>query len=381
MLRTTCFAGLAALCMVLLTEPCCYAQLGGSTVSGSGHANIRVTPTRLRMHMPLWAYGKTPELALDNLKSRREAVAAHVASSGADPRSLSVASPRVEFLTRPASQAWGAFPSSSTSFPIAPFASPVPAPASPPAMAPIQQSPAAPTSQVQTYADPAAPVQSVLVQPAPGQTIPAPAAPAPVAIQSAPPPSSTPAASLYIAITTIRAEWPLPGDSQDAVAAFAALVQDRVRASVRADDKVQKDLTAGERALIQEIEGSRWQPPSPFQSDSVTIGPAGAPTTKFVYVGMISDAERKAALASAFEKARQNASELASAAGIRLGPLDALNRQTNFSSNISLFGGMETASPLKPLSEVEAVASRPDELEFSVDVFAYFRLIESGPMP
>jgi hypothetical protein len=200
-------------------------------------------------------------------------------------------------------------------------------------------------------------------------------------IQSAPAPSSTPSASLYIAITTVRAEWPLPGNSPDSVAAFAALVQDKVRASVRADDNVQKDLTAGERALIQEIEGSRWQPPSPFHSDSVTIGPAGAPTTKFAYVGMISDAERKAALASAYEKAHQSASELASAAGIRLGPLHSLNRQTNFSSNISLFGGMEAASPLKPLSDVEAVASRPDELEFSVDVFAYFRILESGPKP
>lgn len=248
-------------------------------------------------------------------------------------------------------------------------------------MAPIQSIPAAPTPQVKTYADPAAPVQSVLVQPAPGQTIPAPTAPAAMVIQSAPAPSSPPSAALYIAITTVRAEWPLPGDSQDAVAAFAALVQDKVRASVRADDKVQKDLTAGELTLIQEIEGSRWQPPSPFQSESVTIGPAGAPTTKFVYVGMISDADRKAALASAFEKARQDALELASAAGIRLGPLDALNRQTNFSSNISLFGGMETASAMKPLSEVEAVATRPDELEFSVDIFAHFRILESGPKP
>ncbi len=365
MLRMTFFAGLAALCMSLLPEPCCYAQLEGGTVCGSGNTNIRVIPARLRMHMPLWAYGKTPELALKNLKSRREAVAAEVASSGADAGTLSVGAPRVEFLTRPASAAWTTFPSSSTPFPTAPFASPAPV------LAPIQQAPAAPAPQAQTYQDQPAPAQSVLVQPAP----------APVVVQSVPAQAATPAASLYIAITTVRAEWPLAGDSPDAVGAVAAQIQDKVRASERGDTNVPRDLTAGELALIQGVEGSRSQSLSPFQSDSVVIGPAGASTTKFVFVGVISDAERKEALARAYETARRNASELASAAGMHLGPLDALNRQTSFSSRISLFGGMETASPLKPLSEVEAVATRPDELEFSVDLYAQFRLLESGPKP
>jgi hypothetical protein len=184
-----------------------------------------------------------------------------------------------------------------------------------------------------------------------------------------------------MAITTVRAEWPLAGASPDAVGAFAAQVEDTMRACESRDENVSMDLTAGERALVQAVEGSRSQSVSPFQSSSVTIGPVGAPATRFVYVGMISDAERKTALASAFEKARQNASELAIAAAMRLGPLDALNRQTNFTSGISLFGGVETASPLKALSEVEAVAMRPDELEFSVDLYAQFRLLESGPTP
>ncbi len=341
MLQRTFCTLLIALSSCLSAGPAAATEGSDGTVSGSATVIVRPAATRLRMQMALRAYGKTPQAAMENLKSRREAAVARLKALGADPASISFGAPWVGPAAKAAS-----------------------------AVSPILSAPPA------TYAPVPADGGSAPPLPEPSVALP----PAPRAKAAKRPP-------LFTASTTLRAEWPLPpaGEGPERLAAAAAEIQEKVGSADLASAGPQK-LSAEEQELIEEAQMG-LTPPGPAgqlypaqPSSGWTTAPAGP---AFVFVAALSDAQRKAALADACARAKQDAAELAEAAGMQLGPITSLNRNTmyNFSPNVFSSDEGEGPSPLKKSSEFEAVAANADGLEFSIGVSVSYRLLPPGGKP
>jgi uncharacterized protein YggE len=323
---------LIALCSATFAGPAAAAEGSDATVHGSATVTLHPAATRLRMQMQLRAFGKTPEAALENLKARREAAVARLKSLGADAASISVSTPRVG----PAAKA----------APPVMYTAPVPAGGQPPV------------------------VQPPTIAPEPGNYNP-----------FAPRTDPAKRPSICTASTTVRAEWTLPhvGESSERAALAAAGIMEKVR-SMPVDAGAPQKLSAEEKEIVEEVEmGLAQAAPtySPYAAPHTvwTSGPAGA---VFVYVAVLSDEQRKAALAAAYLQAKTDAAELAEAAGMQLGSITSLSRNP---FGISYYHEDEGLLPLKQLNEREVVAARADRLEFTVSVTVSYRLLPAGGKP
>ncbi len=67
---------------------CCGAALAeddkGATVSSNGGAAVKLTPTILRVQVPVFGQGKTLAAAVEKLKGRRESAGEKIKSLGAN---------------------------------------------------------------------------------------------------------------------------------------------------------------------------------------------------------------------------------------------------------------------------------------------------------
>ena len=111
---------------------------------------------------------------------------------------------------------------------------------------------------------------------------------------------------------------------------------------------------------------------------------------QFVFVAKLSKEDRKKAMADAFAKAKANATELAAAAGVELGPLVGLSGYCSGQSSVNeneydgspQFGfttryrrSMVQQTGEEPGTKPdEAVGSEPDTLNFAACVTASFGL-------
>jgi hypothetical protein len=283
-----------------------------NTVSAAAAVTVRSLPTKLRMQIELRSYGKTPEVALQNLAARRAAAVARLRQLKADAASVSCGIPRVEAAT-PA--AYGAPTINGPTSNFVPGASPYtvpPAYSAPP--------PAAPG-----WAEPPRPVDG----PAP--------APKPATKKAVP--------RLYVASGSLRADWRLEAGDADRLAAAAARIPENVKAADLAGAAVAQKLTPEEKEAVEEFE-MRQMPPtsspyvmpdSPTGSVPPALGTAPAltittswgvasrsPAPTFVFVATLSAAERKATIAKAFALAKADVETLAEAAGMKVGPIARL---------------------------------------------------------
>ncbi|MEN6457774.1 MAG: SIMPL domain-containing protein [Thermoguttaceae bacterium] len=322
---------LVTLCCLSFTGRMQAAEPSLATVSGTGMVSVSLTPTWLRTQIPLRAYGKTPRMAIQNLETRRKAIVARLKEQMADPKSIAFGTPRVGLATEVS-------PASSY-----PSATPVMAPAPSPAVSP--------------------------------------------AIPSAAKGEKTNTPPLFAATTTVRAQWALPSAEEglDRIATAAAAIQDKVRLA-HAEGSGKEKLSPEEQEFLEEAEmgmapATSGQPGFVPPQVAFLSPVSGQPA--FVFVGVLSDAQRKAALAQAYAKAKKDAAELAAAAGMQLGPIQSLNRREDYSFsqyNNSMIDNMG-ASLLANKSEFEAVAIHADRLEISVDVAVSFCLAPTNVKP
>jgi hypothetical protein len=282
------------------------------TVVADGNAGAQAKPNILRMQLGVSGEGPTLSAALAKLKERREAITEKVKSLGAKAGSITVSDlasmEAKDILVLPA-----------------PAAPPPPTTSLPPASLP----PPAPTVQP--------PLPSASFQP------------------PAPPPPMPP----VFASATIMVDWPLEGDSFEALLLCSQTTQRQIRdAKLDAGSAALKELRAAVFASLHDSSGSPY-PLSPPASAARQPLPNVQP--EFFYVARLSQECRDDLMAEAFAKAKAQAEALAKAAGAHCGPL------VEVSCSISA---------ALPGRENEAISNDPAELRFNVTVAARFRLLQ-----
>jgi uncharacterized protein YggE len=321
------------------------AQIGSNdVVFGTGKIRLQPTPNKLRMQVELRSYGLTVDAALTSLKARRAAATAQLQKLNADAASI-------------------CFSTARAGLPQTMYATAVVSPAV-------------------SYATPIAPSYAPYPQvPAPAIALPS-AAATPSFGQSAAPgnnPPAKPRPQLFVAATTLKADWLLPGADADEIVAAAEAIRQRAMAVDLVGRKMAHDqLSPEEQELAEEAE-MRYSGPV----GASTVPPADTRLRPaFVYVAVLSDKQRKTMLADAYASAKNNAAELAEAAGTKLGAI--VNLQGSFSNSClpgTNFGLEYASSVLASYDERETVAAAPDKLEFLCAVSASYRLVPAEVKP
>ncbi len=323
-----------ALCVTVFCTPASAAPGTDATVSSSGVASLRTAPSRLRVVMALQAVGETPQAALKNLKTKREAAVAKLKALKADEGSLSFDTPRVgnsADANSPVGLLIGRTIVETTPGGIRTYSAPTPALS--PNWAPVM---------------PTAPGRGTPVKKLP---------------------------TLYTARVVLRTEWPLLAEGPERLAAAAAEIREKVRAAKLNEEQEPMNLSAEEQELLEEAKmGMTPTQPHVFPGSPGMSSPDGP---EFVYVAKFSDAQRKKALAQAFAKAKAGAADLAEAAGMKLGPIVTLSSEGAYNFNFGRmnYGEDDGLSSLKKLGDNEAVAKNMEDMEFSVVINASFRLL------
>ena len=328
------------------------------TVSASGRCFVQATPNKFRMQVELRGYGSTVEAALKNLKARRDATTVQLKKLNVDSASICFSTLRagtVQAMNPPAVMGY-AVPAYSVG-PVVSSTGPIP----PPTYAPSS-----------SYAPPLATVTPEL--PGPPTATPSPAPPS-----SSWSPAANPIAkrrpALFVAATTLKAEWPLQGVDADAIVAAAEAIRQQATAADLTGSKATRDqLSPEERELAEEAEMGPPRPP--VDPSSPWASPSGSsPMPTFFYVAVLSDKQRKAMLADACAAAKKDAAELAEAAGIKLG------RIANLQGSFSDFDMQSAATMFPSRNEREAVATTPDGLAFVCAVHISYYVLPPGDKP
>lgn len=173
---------------------------------------------------------------------------------------------------------------------------------------------------------------------------------------------------------SLNAEWPIKYDSMEELLILSHELQEKIREADLAGLKEAEELSPEEQELAEEAEqmrssygGSEEQP--------------GQPT--FLFVAAVSEQQRAAATAEAFRKARNQAAQLAEAAGAQLGVLRHLSGQMNPQldyndytgySNLYRFAQQQLATP-GASEPAEAVGPRPGTVSYQVIISASFALL------
>lgn len=180
--------------------------------------------------------------------------------------------------------------------------------------------------------------------------------------------------------TTLSAQWPLKGSKGEQLLVAATALQDKIKAVDLAGTKEQNKLSPEEQELADELAGEQM---AMFSGDD-TPKP-GEPV--FMFVALVSTAERDALLADGFKKAKERAGQLAKAAGAELGSLRTLNDNEVDASDEMMMNGMYggggaayrmmqmmrgARGPQGDLSE--AIGMQPNQVVIRVMVTASFDL-------
>ncbi len=304
-------------------------------VTGTGEVTLRPLPSVLRARVRIESKGSTVATALARLKDRRGRALKKLEALGVDMESISISRPAVSkdmpagtsyvSLPVPSNAAYGSFPS----------------PNSPPAIA--------------------RPMRSRLEE----------------------------APRLFTASTHITADWPLDEENVDELLIAAEALKTKIKAADLAGVKSPDKLTPEEQEILEETAPSRTSTVAvPYGRPTLPVPPSYYPYTvqtmrsgnpRFLFVAPISAEQRKAALAGAFTKAKAKATELAGAAGKRIGALVSLGGQVGENMAIQSVvtytaSGPKTENRPPVSKENEAGAADPDSLRFSCQVRATFRL-------
>jgi uncharacterized protein YggE len=115
---------------------------------------------------------------------------------------------------------------------------------------------------------------------------------------------------------TLTAEWPLESQSDEKLILATEGIKNKIMAAKLGGAEEAESLSPEEEEMAEETALMM------ANSGEEQIKP-GEP--QFLYVARFSDEQRNRAMTEAFNKAKNNAAELAQAAGVKLGPLVALS--------------------------------------------------------
>jgi len=180
---------------------------------------------------------------------------------------------------------------------------------------------------------------------------------------------------------TLRADWALEAETPEDLLLASHRLTEKIRAADPASTEEAQQLTPEEEEVLEELAGLTSDYGYETESDAVE--------PRWLYVATISAAQRKQALAEAFEKAKQEATLLAEAAGAYLGPIVSLGSMHSGNETFDEYGyghspysyrmaqmQMQMAASV---NENEAIATEPGEVTFTVQINADFRLFDGGP--
>jgi hypothetical protein len=181
-------------------------------------------------------------------------------------------------------------------------------------------------------------------------------------------------------IATVTAEWKLPaGDSAELLVAAHEL-QERIRAAKLAGEEEESSLTPEEQEILEESGGM-------FGYNDSNEPKLGEPT--FTYLTLISDVEHAQAMAEAFQKARAQATQLATATGGALGKLESVSTNSQPGLDQDDYGYQYNSAHYRAYQRLsrsqqgqggdepkEAVGLQPGKVVYRVQVSAGFGLKE-----
>ncbi len=171
---------------------------------------------------------------------------------------------------------------------------------------------------------------------------------------------------------TLTADWPLTGTHVERL-----IMSNKIAKAVKDADlaglKEPKELTPEEEELQEELEAMQNEYGGYADDGQQKVG-----EPLFIYVGTIRDEQRTKAVSEAFAKAKTQASQLANAAGAKLGELKSLRSNQNNeigAYDYRSYGGFTQflQSPRQP-NENEVIAPVLEGLQFMVSVTATFAL-------
>jgi uncharacterized protein YggE len=198
--------------------------------------------------------------------------------------------------------------------------------------------------------------------------------------------SAKPAKTPLSVATQLTVQWPLTGGTTDKLLLAADAVREKVKAAALAGAKDTPKLSVEEQELAEEM-AAEVARNSGNEEDANT---AGEP--RFLFLARLSPQDRQAALADAFAKAKQQAKELAKAAGVNLGSLTSVSgeaqsdvnglnpswRYSRFQRNDEFIQQLSQTAGGEE-SQGEAMALRPDATGFDFNIRVTFAIEAAKP--
>jgi len=179
-------------------------------------------------------------------------------------------------------------------------------------------------------------------------------------------------------LSLMTARWPLESDSPERLLISYHGLREKLRVLnvAGANERDEEKLTPEEQELEEEANQAQGQDDEQPKADQPDLAFLAVPAKK----------EREKALADAFVKAKQQAAELAKAAGVELGPLVAVSggpttrtaidfdTRGDNEANVMRRMAEEQAIEHTEDGEVEATGNNPLSLKFNYCVVATFQL-------
>jgi hypothetical protein len=325
-----------ALFLAVLTSILGWARAEG-VIKGRGYTSIKVKPSAVQVFYSLSGHGPTAKAALADLNRAYDARARQIESLKPDENSISLSAPTS------ISHAWTA-PTASVVLPSAPY-------------------PSVAVADPVTTTGPVQPVGPTTWVPAPTYTVPG-------------PPSET-----HQIIATLTARWSLPSSDPQKVYLFVHGLTENLKKAPAADKEETKKLSPEEQEILEEMESAAG-PAAP-----VATGTSATPGAAFtlVYFGRLPKQQRDLALREAYQRARAEAEAMATAAGVRIGPLASLQedlqnpspfRSSHFGVDYHVYQLLRKHEALRQDEPGLAIALSPDELFCPVALVARFKIVE-----
>lgn len=173
---------------------------------------------------------------------------------------------------------------------------------------------------------------------------------------------------------SLTADWPLKYQTSDELLVLSQQLQEKIKEADLCGIKEPKQLTPQEKELEEELAAAGGG--DDFNQYGEPQARPGEPS--FAFVATITQEERSAALAEAFGKAKQQAGQVAQAAGLKLGALIEVTGQSSadFPEGIDPFTAYQLRQRGQPGLEAnheEATSPIPGPVTAITNVQAKFR--------
>jgi uncharacterized protein YggE len=185
---------------------------------------------------------------------------------------------------------------------------------------------------------------------------------------------------VYIAVSRVRAEWPLPTTDADALAMLPETLKEQVKDRDFMGEKNKAQLEEAQQEKLEEMQAAMQENMGYYSSNDES-----SPVT-VVFIAKVDDEARKAAIIAAYERAIAQAKLLASVSGKSLGNLKSLRTgdvpvpateeiESTYGAAYASYAAY-AASQMSSVAIDEAQNASPRGLKVIVRVEAEFALAE-----